>query len=92
MISNYNYTSVNNNVTVKQDDERKVSSSGFIIGGIINSNHLKPNTGTVISCPPNCGINIGDRIFFGKYSGVNAYIKGDHVVIMKYNEVLGVMK
>src|SRR6266853_3626850 len=82
---------------------RRVEEVGTTRGGILipDSAQDKPQEGEVISVgkgktndegklfPP--AIKEGDRIMFGKYSGTEIKIDGEDFLIMKEEEVLGVI-
>src|SRR3981081_2843951 len=82
---------------------RSVKEASTTRGGIIipDSAKDKPQEGEVISTgkgrtndegkPFPLAVKEGDRILFGKYSGTRLKIHGEHVIIMKEEEVLGVL-
>jgi chaperonin GroES len=37
-------------------------------------------------------VKVGDRILFGKYSGAEIKIKGDELLILREDEILGVLE
>ncbi len=82
---------------------RRVEEAGTTRGGLIipDSAKDKPQEGTVISVgkgktndegklfPP--AVKEGDSILFGKYSGTEIKLDGDDFLIMKEEEVLGIV-
>lgn len=82
---------------------RRVEEAGATRGGIIipDSAKDKPQEGEVISVGKGktndkgklfpLAVKEGDRILFGKYSGTEIKIDGEDLVIMKEEEVLGVV-
>jgi chaperonin GroES len=82
---------------------RRIEESGTTRGGIIipDSAKDKPQEGEVISVGQgktneegkvfSLGLKEGDHILFGKYSGTEIKIDGEDLLIMKEEEVLGVI-
>ena len=82
---------------------RRVEEAGTTRGGIIipDSAKDKPQEGEVISVGKGktndegkvfpLAVKEGDRILFGKYSGTEIKIDGEDFLIMKEEEVLGVI-
>ena len=82
---------------------RRVEEAGTSRGGIIipDSAKDKPQEGDVISVGKGktndegklfaLAVKEGDRILFGKYSGTEIKIDGEDFLIMKEEEVLGVI-
>src|SRR5437016_14494070 len=82
---------------------RRVEEAGTTRGGIIipDSAKDKPQEGEVISIGKGktndegklfpLAVKEGDRILFGKYSGTEIKIDGEDFLIMKEEEVLGVI-
>ena len=82
---------------------RRVEEVGTTRGGIIipDSAKDKPQEGEVISAGKGktndegklfpLAVKEGDRILFGKYSGTEIKIDGEDFLIMKEEEVLGVI-
>ena len=82
---------------------RRIEEAGTTRGGLIipDSAKDKPQEGEVISIGKGktndegkvfpLALKEGDRILFGKYSGTEIKIDGDDLLIMKEEEVLGVV-
>src|SRR6202051_379903 len=82
---------------------RRVEEASTTRGGIIipDSAKDKPQEGEVISTGKGrtndegktfpLAVKDGDRILFGKYSGTEIKIDGEEFIIMKEEEVLGVL-
>src|SRR5271154_2609846 len=82
---------------------RRVEEVGTTRGGIIipDSAKDKPSEGEVISVGRGrsndegkvfpLAVKEGDRILFGKYSGTEIKIDGEDFIIMKEEEVLGIL-
>jgi chaperonin GroES len=83
---------------------RRVEEGETIRGGIIipDSAKEKPQEGEVIAVGKGksneegkvfpLDVKAGDRVLFGKYSGTEIKIAGEEVLIMREEEVLGIVK
>ena len=86
-------------VVVKRIDAEEKTKGGIIIP---DSAKEKPQEGEVISVGKGksndegkvfpLDVKAGDRVLFGKYSGTEIKIDGEDFLIMKEDEVLGVLK
>jgi chaperonin GroES len=85
-------------ILVRREDEPGTTRGGLIIP---DSAKDKPQEGDVISVGKGktndegklfpLAVKQGDRILFGKYSGTEIKIDGEALLIMKEEEVLGVV-
>ena len=85
-------------VVVKRIDAEEKTAGGIIIP---DSAKDKPQEGEVISTGKGrtndegktfaLAVKEGDRILFGKYSGTEIKIDGEEFIIMKEDEVLGIL-
>jgi chaperonin GroES len=92
-----NYTTTADRVIVKPDEERETTTSGFIIAYDDNPTSL----GTVVHVGPgrvtkkNVVIKVevddGDRIMFVRGSGIPIKINGEEYLILKEEEIMGVV-
>jgi chaperonin GroES len=83
---------------------RRVEETESVRGGIIipDTAKEKPQEGEVISVGKGksndegkvfpLDVKAGDRILFGKYSGTEIKIDGEEFLIMREEEVLGILK
>ena len=83
---------------------RRVEEGETVRGGIIipDSAKEKPQQGNVISVGKGksndegkvfpLDVKAGDNILFGKYSGTEIKIDGEELLIMREEEVLGILK
>jgi chaperonin GroES len=71
---------------------RRVEEGESIRGGIIipDTAKEKPQEGEVMVFP--LDVKAGDSILFGKYSGTEIKIDGEEFLIMREEEVLGILK
>jgi chaperonin GroES len=84
---------------VKRLNEETKTAGGIIIP----DNHTeKPSEGQVLAVGPGYRFNDGstrelevkegDKILFGKYSGTEVKVKGEDYLIMKEDDILGVLQ
>ena len=83
---------------------RRIEESETVRGGIIipDSAKEKPQQGEVISVGKGksndegkvfpLDVQAGDQILFGKYSGTEITLDGEEFLIMREEEVLGILK
>ena len=83
---------------------RRIEDSETVRGGIIipDSAKEKPQEGKVIAVGKGksndegkvfpLDVRAGDRVLFGKYSGTEIKIDGEELLIMREEEVLGIVK
>ena len=86
-------------VVVKRVDAEEKTKGGIIIPDTAKE---KPQEGEVIAVGPGArdesgklipvDLKAGDRILFGKYSGSDIKIDGTEYLIMREDEVLGVLE
>ncbi len=85
-------------VVVQRLDEETKTAGGIIIP----DNHTeKPSQGKIIAVGTgyrlndgsvrNLDVKVGDTVLFGKYSGTTVKVEGKEVLIMKEDEILGIL-
>lgn len=85
-------------VVVQRLDEETKTAGGIIIP----DNHTeKPSQGRILAVGTgyrqtdgslrNLDVKIGDTVLFGKYSGTEVKVEGKPVLIMKEDEILGIL-
>jgi|SRR5579863_7509954 len=92
------FTPLHDRILVKRVEEATTTRGGIIIP---DSAKDKPQEGEVISVGKGrvnedgktfaLAVKEGDRILFGKYSGTEIKIDGEDFIIMKEDEVLGIL-
>ena len=92
------FTPLHDRILVRREDETGTTRGGLIIP---DSAKDKPQEGDVISVGKGktndvgkvfpLAVKEGDRILFGKYSGTEIKIDGEDLLIMKEEEVLGIV-
>lgn len=85
-------------VVVQRLDEETKTAGGIIIP----DNHTeKPSQGKIVAVGTgyrlndgsvrNLDVKVGDTVLFGKYSGTTVKVEGKEVLIMKEDEILGIL-
>jgi chaperonin GroES len=92
---------LNDRVVVRRIEEKETVQGGIIIPDTAKE---KPQEGEILAVGPGkrlddgklcpLDVKVGDRVLFGKYSGseVPAKIEGEDVLIMREDEILGVVE
>jgi chaperonin GroES len=85
-------------VIVKRLDNERKTSSGIVIP---DNAAEKPDQGEVVAVGPGkkddngkliaMDLKVGDRILFGKYSGQTVKVEGDELLVMREEDVMGVI-
>ena len=86
-------------VVVRRLEEERTSAGGIVIP---DSAAEKPSQGEVIAIGPgkllesgevrSLDIKVGDRILFGKYAGTEVKLDGEEYVVMREDDIMGVIK
>jgi chaperonin GroES len=85
-------------VIVKRIEEQEKTKGGLIIPDTAKE---KPQEGRVVAVGPGkqedgkvipLGVKAGDKILFGKYSGTEIKLDGEEHLIMKEDDILGVIE
>lgn len=86
-------------VLVRRLEEETKTAGGIIIP---DNSKEKPAQGEVVSVGSGhrladgsvraLEVNAGDKILFGKYSGTEVKVEGDEYLIMKEDEILGILQ
>ena len=86
-------------VIVKQQEAEEKTKSGIFLPDAAKE---KPTTGKVISVGPGklddngkpmeIGLRVGDTIYYGKYSGTDVEVNQEKFVILREQDVLGVLE
>src|ERR1039458_8476801 len=96
------FTPLHDRILVRRVEEADTTRGGIIISDSSNDTpQEKPQEGEVISTGKGkiseegkvrpLDVKDGDRILFGKYSGTEIKIDGEDFIIMREEEVLGVL-
>ncbi|MCB5186461.1 co-chaperone GroES [Methylobacillus caricis] len=86
-------------VIVKRLEEERKTASGIVIP---DSATEKPDQGEVIAVGPGkkddngkaiaLDVKVGDKVLFGKYAGQAVKINGDEVLVLREDDILGVVE
>ena len=86
-------------VIVKRLEEERKTASGIIIP---DSAAEKPDQGEIISVGKGkigddgkvraLEVKVGDRVLFGKYSGQAVKVQGDELLVMREEDIMGVVE
>ena len=86
-------------VIVKRMEEERKTASGIVIPDTATE---KPDQGEVVAVGPGkrddsgklipMDLKVGDRILFGKYSGQSVKVEGEELLVMREEDVMGVIE
>ena len=86
-------------VIVKRLEEERKTASGIVIPDAAAE---KPDQGEIISVGPGkrdengkqvaLDVKVGDRVLFGKYSGQTVKIDGNEFLVMREEDIMGVVE
>ena len=86
-------------VIVKRLDEEKKTASGIVIPDTAAE---KPDQGEVLAVGKGklsdkgelmpLELKVGDRVLFGKYSGQTVRLKGDELLVMREEDIMGIVE
>ena len=85
-------------VLIKRTDEEETTEGGIVLPG---SAAEKPSEGTVLAVGNGkvldngdvraVDVKVGDRVLFGKYSGNEVKVDGDDLIVMREEDIMGVL-
>jgi chaperonin GroES len=94
-----NIRPLHDRIIVERLEEETMTASGIIIP---DSAKEKPQEGTVIAVGKGkvtedgkilaLDVKVGDKVLFGKYSGTEIKIEGNEYLMMREDDVLGVVE
>jgi len=86
-------------VIVKRIEEEKKSAGGIVIPDTAAE---KPEQGEILAVGKGkkgdngklipVDVKVGDRVLFGKYSGQTVRVKGDELLVMREEDIMGVVE
>lgn len=83
---------------------KAVTAEDKTAGGIVlpDTAKEKPQQGEVIAVGPGkildngqktpVDVNVGDRVYYGKYSGTEVKLDGEELVVLRQDDILGVVE
>jgi chaperonin GroES len=85
-------------VIVKRLDNERKTASGIVIP---DNAAEKPDQGEVVAVGPGkkddngkliaMDLKVGDRVLFGKYSGQSVKVEGEELLVMREEDIMGVI-
>ena len=94
-----NIRPLHDRVIVRRMEEERMSAGGIVIP---DSATEKPIQGEVLSVGKGkiqengeilpLDVKVGDKVLFGKYSGTEVKVAGDTVLVMREEDILGVIE
>lgn len=86
-------------VVIKRMEEERTSAGGIVIP---DSATEKPVRGEVVACGKGkilengdvraLDVQVGDQVLFGKYSGTEIKINGEELLVMREDDIMGVIE
>jgi chaperonin GroES len=86
-------------VIVKRIDEERKTASGIVIPDTAAE---KPDQGEVLAVGKGkktedgklvaLDVKVGDKVLFGKYSGQTVKVKGEELLVMREEDIMGVIE
>ena len=86
-------------VIVKRIDEERKSAGGIVIPDTAAE---KPDQGEIVAVGKGkkddngkliaIDVKVGDKVLFGKYSGQTVKVKGDELLVMREEDIMGVIE
>jgi chaperonin GroES len=86
-------------VIVKRLEEERKTASGIVIPDTATE---KPDQGEIVAVGKGkvlddgkvraLEVKVGDRILFGKYSGQSVKVEGDELLVMREEDIMGVVE
>lgn len=90
---------LNDRVIVKRLEEEKTTKGGIVIPDTAAE---KPSRGKVLAIGPGKALDngdvraidlkVGDVVLFGKYAGTEVKLDGDELIVMREDDVMGVIE
>ena len=86
-------------VVIERLEEELTSAGGIVIP---DSAKEKPMRGKIVAVGPGkmldsgnlipLGVQLGDEVLFGKYSGTEVKIEGKELVVMREDDIMGIVE
>jgi len=94
-----NIRPLHDRVVVRRVEDERTSPGGIVIP---DSATEKPMQGEIIAAgngkvldngeQRGLDVNVGDKVLFGKYSGTEVKIDGEEVLVMREDDIMGVIE
>ena len=85
-------------VIVKRIEEERKSAGGIVIPDTAAKSRTKARSSRSAREEDDNGklipidVKVGDRVLFGKYSGQTVKVKGDELLVMREEDIMGVIE
>lgn len=96
---NVNFTPLKDRVLIKRRDQEDRSPGGIIIPDTAKE---KPIEGEVLAVGPGIrddngtihplDVKVGDRVLFGKWGGTEIKLEGQEYIVLKEQDIMGILK
>lgn len=96
---NVNFTPLKDRVLIKRRDQEDRSPGGIIIPDTAKE---KPIEGEVLAVGPgirddngtihSLDVKVGDRVLFGKWGGTEIKLEGQEYIVLKEQDIMGILK
>lgn len=93
-----NIRPLHDRVIVKRVEEEKTSAGGIVLPGSATE---KPSEGVVLAVGNGkqldngdvraLEVKVGDKVLFGKYSGNEVKIGGEELIVMREEDIMGIL-
>jgi chaperonin GroES len=90
---------IHDRVVVKRLEEDRKTASGIVIPDTAAE---KPDTGQVVAVGKGkvteegkvlpMSLKVGDKVLFGKYSGQTVVVQGEELLVMREDDIMGVVE
>ena len=91
-------TPLHDRVVVRRMQQERTTAAGIVIPDTAGE---KPGEGEVIAVGPGRrledgrlyapDVNVGDRVLFGKYAGTAVKVEGEELLVMREDDLLGIV-
>ena len=93
-----NIRPLHDRVIVKRVEEEKTSPGGIVLPGSATE---KPSQGEVLAVGSGkqldngevraLEVKVGDKVLFGKYSGNEVKVDGEEIIVMREEDIMGIL-
>jgi chaperonin GroES len=94
-----NIRPLHDRIIVKRLEEERMTASGIVIPDTAAE---KPDTGEVVAVGTGkvteagkklpLQLKVGDKVLFGKYAGQTVKVKGEELLVLREDDVMGVLE
>jgi chaperonin GroES len=81
-----NIRPLHDRVIVKRVEEETTTPGGIVLPG---SAAEKPSQGKVLAVGSE--VKVGDKVLFGKYSGNEVKVDGEDLIVMREEDIMGIL-